>query len=193
MSDSTGVLVRTRDDDLFTNPEALALTGFLAGYSGLTRDAYSLDLRLYTEWVTTAGMRPFDVRRAHIEAFARHLEAIGRARATIARRLGTIVCFYRYAEKEGLIEHSPAVHVRRPRMDYESHAIGLDRNELGAMLVAAGPAGARDHALISPGWRPGCMPCRCPAQRIRRLPRVLPDHWRVRWSEWMRCTCSHRS
>ena len=149
MSDSTGVLVRTRDDDLFTNPEALALTGFLAGYSGLTRDAYSLDLRLYTEWVTTAGMRLFDVRRAHIEAFARHLEAIGRARATIARRLGTIVCFYRYAEQEGLIEHSPAVHVRRPKMDYESHAIGLDRNELGAMLVAAGLAGARDHALIS--------------------------------------------
>ena len=149
MSDSSGVLVRTCDDDLFTNPEALALTGFLAGYSGLTRDAYSLDLRLYTEWVTTAGMRLFDVRRAHIEAFARHLEAIGRARATIARRWGTIVCFYRYAEQEGLIEHSPAVHMRRPTMDYESHAIGLDRNELGAMLVAAGLAGARDHALIS--------------------------------------------
>ena len=30
-------------------------------------------------------------------------------------------CFYRYAEEEGLIEHSPAVHVRRPRLDYESH------------------------------------------------------------------------
>jgi len=69
MSDSTGVLVRTRDDDLFTNPEALALTGFLAGYSGLTRDAYALDLRLYAAWVTTAGMRLFEVGRAHIEAF----------------------------------------------------------------------------------------------------------------------------
>ena len=149
MSDSTGVLVRTRDDDLFTNPEALALTGFLAGYSGLTRDAYALDLRLYAAWVTTAGMRLFDVRRAHIEAFAREMEAHGRARATVARRLGTITCFYRYAEQEGLIEHSPAVHVRRPKMDYESHAIGLDRNEIGAMLVAAGLAGARDHALIS--------------------------------------------
>ncbi|MBK8332793.1 MAG: tyrosine-type recombinase/integrase [Acidimicrobiaceae bacterium] len=149
MSDSTGVLVRTRDDDLFTNPEALALTGFLAGYSGLTREAYALDLRLYAAWVTTAGMRLFEVRRAHIEAFARDMEAHGRARATIARRLGTIVCFYRYAEQEGLIEHSPAVHVRRPKMDYESHAIGLDRNEIGAMLVAAGLAGARDHALIS--------------------------------------------
>jgi integrase len=39
--------------------------------------------------------------------------------------------------------------VRRPRLDYESHAIGLDRNEVGAMLVAAGLAGARDHELIS--------------------------------------------
>jgi len=25
-----------------------------------------------------------------------------------------------------------------PRLDYESHATGLDRNELGALLVAAG-------------------------------------------------------
>jgi len=57
------------------------------------------------------------------------------------------VGFYRYAEEEGLIEHSPAVHVRRPRLDYESHAVGLDRNELGAFLVAAGLASARDHAL----------------------------------------------
>ncbi len=94
-------------------------------------------------------LRLFEVRRAHIEAFARELEARGRARATIARRLGTITCFYRYAEQEGLIEHSPAVHLRRPKMDYESHASGPDRNELGAMLVAAGLAGARDHALIS--------------------------------------------
>ena len=39
--------------------------------------------------------------------------------------------------------------MRRPRLDYESHATGLDRNEVGAMLVAAGLAGARDHALVS--------------------------------------------
>ena len=57
--------------------------------------------------------------------------------------------FYRYAVEEGIIEHSPAVHVRKPRLDYESHAVGLDRNEVGALLVAAGLAGARDHALVS--------------------------------------------
>ena len=30
---------------VFTNTERLALAGFLAGYSGLTRQAYELDLR----------------------------------------------------------------------------------------------------------------------------------------------------
>jgi integrase len=60
-----------------------------------------------------------------------------------------VACFYRYAEQEGLIAVSPAAHVRRPRLDYESHATGLDRNEVGAMLVAAGLAGGQDHALIS--------------------------------------------
>src|SRR5262249_1890398 len=34
---------------------------------------------------------------------------------------------YRYAVEEELLDHSPAVHVRRPRLDYESHATGLDR------------------------------------------------------------------
>lgn len=32
---------------------------------------------------------------------------------TVARRLCTMVRFYRHAEEEGLIEHSPPVHVRR--------------------------------------------------------------------------------
>ena len=57
--------------------------------------------------------------------------------------------FDRYAEEEGLITHSPAVHVRRPRIDYEFPAIGLDRNEVGAVLVAAGLGPAAEHALIS--------------------------------------------
>ena len=35
-------------------------------------------------------------------------------------------------------DHSLAAQVRRPRLDYESHAVGLDRNEVGALLVAAG-------------------------------------------------------
>jgi integrase/recombinase XerD len=35
------------------------------------------------------------------------------------------------------------------RLDYESHAVGLDRNEVGALLVTAGLGSATEHALIS--------------------------------------------
>jgi integrase/recombinase XerD len=65
------------------------------------------------------------------------------------RRLCTIDGFYKYAVEEELLEHSPAAHVRRPRLDYESHATALDRNELGAILVAAGLGPPGEHALIS--------------------------------------------
>jgi integrase/recombinase XerD len=106
----------------FTDAERLALAGFLAGYRG---------------------------RRGDIENFARELEVRGRARATVTRRLCTIAGFYKYAVEEELLEHSPAAHVRRPRLEYESHAVGLDRNGLGALLVAAGLGPPLEHALIS--------------------------------------------
>ena len=61
----------------------------------------------------------------------------------------TIAGFFRYAVEEELLEHSPAAHVRRPRLDYESHTVALDRNELGALLVAAGLGLPVEHALIS--------------------------------------------
>src|SRR6266404_9318430 len=91
----------------------------------------------------------FAVRRADIESFARDLETKDRARATVTRRLCTIAGFYRYAVEEELLENSPAAHVRRPRLDYELHTTALDRNELGALLVAAGLGPPGEHALIS--------------------------------------------
>jgi integrase/recombinase XerD len=133
----------------FTEAEELALAGFLAGYSGVTREAYTLDLRQFTGWCCQRQLHLFAARRADIELFARDLESAGRACATITRRLSTIAGLYRYAVEEDLLDHSPAVHVRRPRIDCESHATGLDRNEVGALLVAAGRGTRAEHALIS--------------------------------------------
>jgi len=64
---------------VFTNTERLALAGFLAGYSGLTHQAYELDLRPFASWCQQHHMRLFGARRADIEFFARDLEARGRA------------------------------------------------------------------------------------------------------------------
>jgi integrase/recombinase XerD len=128
---------------VFSNAERLALAGFLAGYSGLTREAYALDLRQFTSWCQQRHIRLFDARRADIECFARDLEARGRARASVTRRLCTVAGFYKYAVEEDLLDHSPAAHVRRPRLDYESHATGLDRNELGRCWSPPGSARRR--------------------------------------------------
>jgi integrase/recombinase XerD len=55
---------------VFTNTERLALAGFLAGYSGLTRQAYELDLRQYASWCHQHHLRLFQTRHADIECFA---------------------------------------------------------------------------------------------------------------------------
>ena len=154
---------------VFTEPERLALAGFLAGYAGLTREAYALDLRQYASWCQQHQLRLFQARRADIECFARDLEARGRARATITRRLCTIAGFYRYAVEEELLDHSPAAHVRRPRLDYESHATGLDRNELGALLVAAGLGRPAEHVLISLLALNGLRVCEATGANIENL------------------------
>jgi hypothetical protein len=38
--------------------------GFLAGYRGMTREAYTLDLRQFTGWCRTRSLPLFSVRRA---------------------------------------------------------------------------------------------------------------------------------
>jgi integrase/recombinase XerD len=129
---------------VFTNTERLALAGFLAGYSGLTRAAYELDLRQYTSWCHQHHLRLFQARRADIECFARGPETRGAAPGP---------------PSPGTVHHRRVLPVRgggrparplpgRPRLDYDSHATGLNRNELGALPVAAGLGLPGEHALI---------------------------------------------
>ena len=68
---STTALVPLRP--AFSDAERLALAGFLAGYRGLTREAYALDLRQFTSWCRARSLSLFAVRRADIEGFARDL------------------------------------------------------------------------------------------------------------------------
>ena len=66
---------------VFTDAERVAL----AGYRGLTREAYALDLRQFISWCRARSLGLFAVRRADIETFVRDLEARGCARATVTR------------------------------------------------------------------------------------------------------------
>lgn len=126
----------------------LAVGGFLARYSGNTRTGYASDLRGWFTWCAQFGLEPFAVLRVHIELYARWMEEERQlARATIGRRLSTVVGFYRFAVIDGLLAESPAEHIRRPKMDTESTTLGLDRMELGTLMAQAAAAGPVDHAL----------------------------------------------
>ncbi len=133
MAQSTAMLVRYEDPDAVTERSVVA--GFLAGYSGSTRVSYTTDLRLFAAWCAGNGVRLLQVKRAQLELFARHMEAEGLMRSTVARRLSTLASFYRYCHVEGILTRNPAAIVRRPKVDHESRTLGLDRNELGALLI----------------------------------------------------------
>jgi integrase/recombinase XerD len=147
MARSTAVLVRY--DDAADLTERSAVAGFLAGYTSSTRVSYTTDLRLFATWCAGNGVRLLEVKRAQMELFARHMESEGLMRSTVARRPSTLASFYRYCHVEGILARNPAANVRRPKVDHESRTLGLDRNELGALLLQAGLGSPRDHALVS--------------------------------------------
>ena len=69
--------------------------------------AVELDLRQFAGWCQHHQLHLFAARRADIESFARDLEARGRARATITRRLCTIAGFYRTPSRKNCWANRP--------------------------------------------------------------------------------------
>lgn len=100
------------------NDTRLSVAGYLARYTGRTRDPYELSLDLYFRWALSNGLEPLrDVRRPHLELFMRHLEVDrGNCPATVSNRLAAIAGWYEFAEVDGYIEKSPAHYVRRPKV-----------------------------------------------------------------------------
>jgi integrase/recombinase XerD len=95
---------------------------------------------------------------------------------------------------EDLLDHLPAAQVRRPRLDYEPHATGLDRNEPGALLAAAGLGAPGGHALISLLALNGLRAAEATGASIENLGAEanLPGRPRPpRASCWNRLACGH--
>ena len=124
-----------RYDDPLLVTERVAVAAFLAGYTGATRRSYTTDLRIFGEWCHDSGFNLLGVRRPHLETFARWMEQQGRMPSTIGRRSSTLSSFYKYCQLEDILDKNPAANIRRPKVDPESRTVGLDRNELGALLV----------------------------------------------------------
>jgi integrase-like protein len=56
MTTTTPSMALATTQPVFSDSERLALAGFLAGYRGLTREAYTLDMRQFTAWCRTRSL-----------------------------------------------------------------------------------------------------------------------------------------
>ena len=72
---ATSMLVRYEDP--FEVQDRAAVVGFLAGYAGNTRVSYTTDRRLFAAWCADNRLRLLEVRRSHLEMFARDMEQAG--------------------------------------------------------------------------------------------------------------------
>ncbi|HEY0694171.1 MAG TPA: tyrosine-type recombinase/integrase [Kribbella sp.] len=70
--------------------------------------------------------------------------------STVSRRLSVVAGFYRTCVIGGILEHSPADHVRRPNVPPESPTLGLSHLQFEALLSAAREsANPNDFALVA--------------------------------------------
>jgi hypothetical protein len=99
----------------FTDRLRLAVAGYLARFKGSSRRCTESDLRSYLAWCTEHGLDPLAAQRSHLELYIRSMQEIRRLKpSTVSRRFSVTAGFYRTCVIDGILDHSPAEHVRRP-------------------------------------------------------------------------------
>ena len=136
---------------LFTDQLRLAVAAYLARFKGTSRYHTESDLRCYLTWCADRSLDPLAARRPHLELYIRWMQEIRRFKpSTVSRRFSVTAGFYRTCVIDGLLEHSPAEHVRRPAVPPESPTQGFTHLQFEALLTAArGSLNTSDFALVA--------------------------------------------
>src|SRR6266536_3605998 len=115
------------------------------------RDHADSDLRCYLAWCAGRDLDPFLARRPHLELYIRCMQEVRRFKpSTVSRRFSVASGFYRTCVIDGVLEHSPAEHVRRPAVPAESPTLGFTHLQFEALLTAARESANRnDFALVA--------------------------------------------
>ena len=122
----------------FTDQLRLAVAAYLARFTGSSRQHTESDLRCYLSWCAQRSLDPLTVRRPHLELYIRWMQETRHFKpSTVSRRFSVTAGFYRTCVIDGVLEHSPAEHVRRPAVPPESPTLGFTHLQFEALLTAA--------------------------------------------------------
>jgi site-specific recombinase XerD len=133
-------LTSIRSDRLVprADPLRLAVAAYLARFKGSSREHTESDLRCFVRWYAGHGLEPLAARRPHLELYVRWMQEIRRFKpSTVSRRFSVTAGFYRTCVIDGVLEHSPAEHVRRPTVPAESPTLGFTHLQFEALLTTA--------------------------------------------------------
>jgi integrase/recombinase XerD len=135
----------------FTDQLRLAVAAYLARFKGTSREHTESDLRCFLIWCAERGLDPLAARRPHLEVYIRWMQEIRRFKpSTVSRRFSVAAGFYRTCVIDGILQHSPAEHVRRPTVPPESPTLGFTHLQFEALLTAARESSNRsDFALVA--------------------------------------------
>jgi hypothetical protein len=156
----TTVLVPASTGEMLSSGERLriAVAAFLARYTGLSRQHTASDLRGFLDWCAERGLDPLVASRPQLELFVRWMQETRRLKpSTVSRRTSVVAGFYRTCVIDGVLDHSPAEHLRRPRVPPESPTLGLTHLQFEALLTAArDSSNHNDFALVAMLGLLGC-------------------------------------
>lgn len=156
-ADATAIDVLGPGELAVIDPTELAVFTFLARYRGTTFDDYKRDLTVYLGWCMSHRLQPLEATRGHLELYSRWLSehvapATGRLLkpASVSRRLGTVLLFYKYAAIDDYITKDPGAGVRRPKVDRAQQTrTFLPPLAFASVLVQAQMMGPAPHAAIA--------------------------------------------
>jgi len=128
--------------------------------SALTIKSYREDLTSLSGYLTEAlghVPNPAEITPLDLRGYVSALHEAGYAKSSVARRLASLRSFFRFAQRESLVDHNPAKPLRNPRRDRRLPHF-LSTEEIGRLLQAP-PAnealGLRDRAILETMYSAG--------------------------------------
>ena len=128
--------------------------------SELTIKSYREDLVALREYLADSFERDFrvgEVTTADLRGYVSAVNEAGYAKSTVSRRLASMRSFFRFSQREKLIDHNPAKPLRNPRRSRHLPHF-LSSNDLKKLLNAPPkdePLGLRDRAILETMYSAG--------------------------------------